>query len=61
MRVGDLVTMPGSQEPVVGLVLSEPIPCGLNGRRSRIQVLWLDENEVCPEPVDWLEVIDESS
>ena len=63
MKVGDLVTMPGAQEPGVGLVMSEPIPCGPNGSRSRVRILWLDdeEGEVCPEPVDWLEVINESS
>ena len=59
MKVGDLVRMPGSQPPGVGLVLSEPLPCGPNGNRNRVRVLWLDEEEVCPEPVDWLEVIDD--
>ena len=60
MKVGDLVTMPGAVEPGVGLVLSDPIPCGLNGQRTRVKILWLDENEVCPEPVKWLEVVNEN-
>ena len=59
MKPGDLVRMPGSYLPGVGLVLSEPLPCGPNGSRNRVRVLWLDEEEVSPEPVDWLEVIDD--
>ena len=59
MKVGDLVMMPGAKDPGVGLILEQPVPCGPHGNRERVKLLWLDEDEVCFERVDWLEVIND--
>ena len=60
MKPGDLVTMPGSSEPGVGLVLEDPHSVHTKGTRKRVKVLWLDHEEFCSEPVDWLEVINDN-
>jgi|GEM_PF-4873459 hypothetical protein len=59
MNPGDLVRMSVSRDPGVGLILEEPVPCGPHGNRERVKLLWLDEDEVCFERVDWLEVIND--
>lgn len=58
MKPGDLVTMPGSDSPGMAIVLSETQTWGGGSApRSRTKVWWIDENEVCSEPTDWLEVV----
>ena len=69
MQVGDLVIMPGSIEPVTGIVLRhedpEDAPRGLaprfhdtdNARVKRVEVYWIEDAESSWEPVKWLEVI----
>lgn len=64
MKPGDLVTMPGSKDPGaglgVGIVLEDPHSVHTKGTRKRVKILWLDHEEVCSEPVDWLEVINDN-
>ena len=64
MKVGDLVRMPQSVEPITGIVL-QTIPDGevFKGRRtshSRIKIYWIEDAEVSWEPMKWLEVINPS-
>jgi len=62
MKVGDLVTLPGSFEPITGIVL-QTNPDGINRgtpRLRRVKVYWMGEAEVSWEPVKWLEVINAS-
>ena len=64
MKVGDLVRMPQSVEPITGIVL-QAIPDGevFKGRRtshSRIKIYWIEDAEVSWEPMKWLEVINPS-
>lgn len=56
MKPGDLVTMPGSSEPGIGIVLEDP-RTERGGTRKRVKVLWLDHEEFCSEPVAWLKVM----
>jgi hypothetical protein len=72
MKVGDLVHMPGSIEPITGIVLREEEPTAAysgftprfhdtdNPRVKRVKVYWMDEADVSWEPVKWLEVINPS-
>lgn len=50
MSVGDIVTMPESKSPGTGIVLADV-------GKNRVEVLWLDEQEIAWEPRDWLEVL----
>jgi hypothetical protein len=72
VEVGDLVHMPGSVIPNggspehpeegtgVGLVVAMPPSeesFAFQHSRKRVHVFWLDEMEVCWEPMKWLEVL----
>ena len=57
MKVGDLVTMPGSNDPGIGLVLEDPCRVRSKDTPKKVRVLWLDEEEFCSEPVAWLKVM----
>ena len=66
MKVGDLVTMPGTIYSTTGIVLREErIRVGLgfadtdNPRVHRVEVYWIEDAESSWEPVKWLEVISE--
>lgn len=56
MKPGDLVTMPGSQEPGMGLVLEASCSPSPFTSKERVMVFWLDEGEATSEPASWLEV-----
>jgi len=58
MKVGDLVHMPGSIEPVTGIVLRVPRDFG-DGPAPRVEVYWIEDAEATWEPKKWLEVINE--
>ena len=61
MQVGDLVHMPGSIEPVRGVVLqTEPNDWRGRTQRTRVKVYWIEDAEASWEPVKWLEVISAS-
>ena len=62
MKVGDLVTMSRSSSPVVGLVVKMPYvgPNGEKQQTPRVGVYWMDGDGVDWEPMNWLEVINES-
>ena len=69
MQVGDLVIMPGSIEPITGIVLREEHPedaCTKrfhdtdNPRVKRVEVYWIEDAESSWEPKKWLEVISEN-
>lgn len=66
LKIGDLVHMPGAldtsiddpQHISMGLVYGIKKTCDTGiGLRNQIQVLWIDEMEVCWEPISWLEVL----
>jgi len=64
VKVGDLVTMPGScyrddpDSETIGVVVKLPQPTDSS---KRVGVYWMDgEGHVDWEPVDWLEVINET-
>ena len=75
MKVGDLVTMPGScyrdnrDTPAMGVVVSTECDAKVHGFRAigettrplieRVQVHWIDDAETTWEPVKWLEVVSE--
>jgi hypothetical protein len=61
VRVGDLVCMPQSVEPITGIVLQTE-PKEFKGRtsHSRIKIYWIEDAEVSWEPVKWLEVVSAS-
>ena len=59
MRVGDLVIMPGSFEPVTGIILRMKSDDELQ-RLGRVEVYWIEDAEAAWEPKDWLEVISEN-
>ena len=61
MKVGDLVIMPGSIEPVTGIILRMKSN-DWRGRpeRTRVEVYWIEDAEASWEPKKWLEVISES-
>ena len=66
MKVGDLVTMPGScyrdrdGTPALGVVVDLGNDIEAEGRTRRIGILWNDGDRVDWEPEQWLEVISES-
>jgi hypothetical protein len=62
MKVGDLVTMPGSIEPITGIVLLADGTGVVRGtvRPNRVQVYWIEDGEASWEPKKWLEVISAS-
>ena len=72
MKVGDLVHMPGSIEPITGIVLREEdpedAPCGFtprfhdtdNPRVKRVEVYWIEDAASSWEPIKWLKVINPS-
>jgi len=59
MKVGDLVHMPGSIEPITGIILRAPPDKG-DGPAPRVKVYWMGDAEVSWEPRKWLEVINPS-
>jgi len=64
VKVGDLVTMPGSgwrDEHGVGMVVELPYvgPNGEMQQAPRVAVLWAGSRTVDWEPMCWLEVISE--
>jgi len=72
VQVGDLVIMPGSIDPITGIVLREEEPEDAargftprfhdtdNPRVKRVEVYWIEDREASWEPVKWLEVISSS-
>ena len=72
MKVGDLVHMPGSIEPITGIVLREEDPKDAprsftplfddadNPRVKRVEVYWIEDAASSWEPVKWLKVINPS-
>jgi len=62
MKVGDLVHMPGSIEPITGIILQADGKGVVRGtvRPNRVKVYWMGEAEVSWEPIKWLEVINPS-
>ena len=72
MKVGDLVTMPGTIHSTTGIVLREERPEDAprsftplfddtdNPRVKRVEVYWIEDAESSWEPVKWLEVINPS-
>ena len=72
MKVGDLVHMPGSIEPITGIVLREEDPKDAprgftplfddtdNPRVKRVEVYWIEDAASSWEPIKWLEVINPS-
>ena len=72
MKVGDLVTMPGTVYSTTGIVLREEdpedAPRGFtprfhdtdNPRVKRVEVYWINEGESSWEPIKWLKVINPS-
>ena len=60
MEVGDLVCMPDAMGRALAIVLQTKHD-GINRGtpHRRVKVLWLPDNEVCWEPMEWLEVINE--
>jgi len=62
MKVGDLVTLPGSFEPITGIVL-QTNPDGINRgtpHLRRVKVYWMGDAAVSWEPTKWLEIINPS-
>mgnify|MGYP003122085498 FL=1 len=59
MQVGDLVIMPGSIDPITGIVLRVKSD-GYQHRLNRVEVYWIEDGEASWEPVKWLEVISSS-
>ncbi len=62
MKVGDLVTMPGSFEPTTGIILRTTGNGHPPNHRlaQRVQVYWMADAAVSWEPRKWLEVINPS-
>ena len=65
MKVGDLVTMPGTIYSTTGIVLREErIRVGFsntdNPRVHRVEVYWIEDAESSWEPIKWLEVVNPS-
>ena len=59
MKVGDLVTMPGTIYSTTGIVLRTKSDGEKHGL-GRIEVYWIEDAEASWEPKKWLEVISES-
>ena len=73
MKIGDLVTMPGTVYSTTGIVLREErpedAPRAFSARTKevtgpaivrRVEVYWIEDAESSWEPVKWLKVINES-
>ena len=72
MKVGDLVTMPGTVYSTTGIVLREErpedAPRGFtprfhdtdNPRVKRVEVYWIEDAASSWEPIKWLKVINPS-
>ena len=58
MKVGDLVTMPGTIYSTTGIVLRKK-PDGEKHGLGRVEVYWIEDAEASWEPKKWLEVISE--
>ena len=56
MQVGDLVIMPGSFEPITGIILRMKSDGEKHGL-GRVEVYWVEDGEASWEPKKWLEVI----
>jgi|TARA_R110000824_G_scaffold49608_2_gene139264 hypothetical protein len=63
MQAGDLVTMPGSIEPITGIILQADGKGVVRGtvRSNRVKVYWIEDAEASWEPKKWLEVINAAS
>jgi len=63
MKVGDLVTMPGSIEPITGIILQADGKGVVRGtvRPNRVKVFWIEDGEASWEPKKWLEVLNAAS
>jgi hypothetical protein len=63
MKVGDLVIMPGSIEPITGIILQADGKGVVRGtvRPDRVKVFWIEDGEASWEPKKWLEVINAAS
>ena len=59
MQVGDLVIMPGSIDPITGIVLRVKSD-GYQHRLNRVEVYWIEDGEASWEPVKWLKVVSSS-
>ena len=59
MKVGDLVTMPGTIYATTGIVLRKKTDGEKHGL-GRVEVYWIEEAEASWEPKKWLEVISSS-
>jgi hypothetical protein len=59
MKAGDLVIMPGSFDPITGIVLRLK-PDGEKHGLVRAEVYWIEDGEASWEPVKWLEVVSEA-
>ena len=59
MKVGDLVTMPGTIYSTTGIVLREKSDGEKHGL-ARVEVYWIEDAEASWEPKKWLEVISEN-
>jgi uncharacterized protein YeeX (DUF496 family) len=60
MQVGDLVIMPGSIEPVTGIILRMKSDGEKHGL-GRVEVYWIEDAEASWEPKKWLEVLNAAS
>ena len=61
MKVGDLVTMPGTIYSTTGIVLQVgETRHRRNVSHERAKVYWIEDAEASWEPRKWLEVISES-
>ena len=65
MKVGDLVTMPGSGFKLGAGIVAKMPHVGPNGEQQqtpRVGVIWLADGDGCVdwEPMCWLEVVNES-
>jgi len=62
MEVGDLVTMPGSIEPITGIILQADGKGVVRGtvRPDRVKVCWIQDGDVQWEQKKWLEVVSAS-
>jgi len=59
MQVGDLVIMPGSFDPITGIILRVDTE-DYQHRYGRVEVYWIEDGEASWEPVKWLEVVSSS-
>ena len=59
MQVGDLVIMPGSIDPITGIILRVDTE-GYQHRYGRVEVYWVEDGEASWEPIKWLEVVSSS-